>query len=308
MRVFVTGATGLVGRHLVPFLQGRGDQVLALTRSLEPARKALPEATVLVEADPRQPGSWQDELLGCDAVVNLAGEPVGQGIWTAGKKKSLRRSRLATTEHVVQALSRDDRPRVLISGSATGYYGNGKDAALGEDAEPGHDFLARLAMEWERAAAQAASEQVRVVLLRTGVVLARQGGALAKLLLPFKLGLGGPLGSGRQYFPWIHIQDLVRIIAFALDESALRGPVNAAVPDPPTQKEFARALGRVLGKPAVIPTPGIVLQLILGEKADLVLASQRVVPSALRAQGFHFAFSEAEAALADLLDETASPD
>ena len=281
--------------------------MVALTRSAGLAREVLPAATTLVEADPRQSGPWQDEVLHCEAVVNLAGESVGQGLWTAGKKKSIRRSRLVTTEHLVQALLRDDQQRVLISGSATGYYGNGGAAALGEEAEPGHDFLARLAMEWERAASRVASERIRVVLLRTGVVLARQGGALPGLLAPFKLGLGGPLGSGRQYFPWIHIQDLIRIIVFALEESSLTGPINASVPDPPTQKEFARAVGRVIGKPAVLPVPSFALRMMLGEKANLVLASQRVVPNALRARGFHFAFAEADKALADLLDVRDGP-
>lgn len=301
MKVFITGATGLVGRHLVSRLIERGDQVVCLSRNQESARKLLPESVEIIEANPVVPGPWQEAIASCDAVVNLAGDSVGEGLWTKGKKRRIRRSRLSTTFNIVHALEDREKPLVLVNASATGYYGNGGAAALGEDSETGHGFLARLACEWEHTAQQAESDAVRVVLVRIGVVLAREGGALPKMITPFKLGLGGRLGNGRQYFPWIHVDDLVRVFLFALDEPQLKGPLNASVPTPPMQKEFAAALGKALGKPAFLPAPSSALWLLLGEKAEILLASQRVVPNVLKAAGFKFRFSELEDALADLV-------
>lgn len=301
MKVFITGGTGLVGRHLVERLIRRGDQVVCLSRNGQRAAEVLPTGVEILEANPVVPGSWQEALAECDAVVNLAGDSVGEGIWwTRGKKKRIRRSRLSTTYNIVTALEGRDRPLVLVSASATGYYGDAGAAALGEDSQSGHGFLARLACEWEHTAQQAESDQVRVVLVRIGVVLAREGGALPKMVTPFRMGLGGPLGSGRQYFPWIHVEDLVRVFLFALDEQEVAGPVNATVPTPPMQREFAAALAKTLGKPAFLPAPAFVLRLLLGEKAEILLASQRVVPNVLKASGFRFHFSELEKALADL--------
>lgn len=301
MRVFVTGGTGLVGRRLIGSLVARGDEVVCVTR--DPARAAadLPPAVELAGADPTMAGSWQDRLVSCDAVVNLAGESVGEGRWTAGRKRRIRRSRLATTGHVATAVMGAGRPLTLVSASAVGYYGNGGEQALGEDAQPGQDFLARLAVEWENTAREAEREGARVVLLRIGVVLATDGGALPAMLRPFRLGLGGPLGSGHQYFPWIHLDDLVGAILFALDTPGLAGPVNAAVPNPPTQAEFARTLGRALGKPAILPAPAFALKLLLGEKADIILNGQRAIPNALRARGFKFTYTELDKAFADLI-------
>ncbi len=301
MRVFVTGGTGLVGRQLIRSLLARGDEVVCVTRDPARAAAGLPPAVELVGADPTMAGSWQDRLVSCDAVVNLAGESVGEGRWTAGRKRRIRRSRLATTGHVATAVMGAGRPLTLVSASAVGYYGNGGERALGEDAQPGQDFLARLTVEWENTAREAEREGARVVLLRIGVVLAADGGALPAMLRPFRLGLGGPLGSGRQYFPWIHLEDLVGVILFALDTPSLAGPVNAAVPNPPTQAEFARTLARTLGKPARLPAPPFALKLLLGEKADLLLNGQRAIPNALRARAFKFRFTELDKALANLI-------
>lgn len=301
MRVFVTGGTGLVGRVVIPLLLDRGDEVLCVTRDPARARDVLPRAVEILGADPTMPGDWQDRLGTCDAVINLAGSPVADGLWSAKKKHRIRRSRLSTTENVVDALAACGKPVVLASASAVGYYGNRGEDALGENSEPGSGFLARLAVEWEHTALKAEKENVRVALVRVGVVLSAEGGALAKMLPAYRLGLGGPLGNGKQYFPWIHIRDLARLLIFVLDQDQVAGPVNAAVPDPPRQKEFARALGGALGKPAFMPVPGIGLKLAMGELAGILLASQRVVPNVLKAAGFKFEFAELEKALDDLV-------
>jgi len=301
MRILVTGGTGLVGRHLISLLLERGDEVLCLTRDPGRARSVLPAGVEILGGDPGLPGDWQDRLATCDGVVNLAGAPVADGRWTPRRKRVLRRSRLSATDNVVQALAGIDHPVVLVSASAVGYYGDRGDRALDEKAEPGQDFLARLALEWEHTAGKADREGVRVVALRIGVVLAREGGALPRMLGPFRLGIGGPLGSGRQYFPWIHVRDLVRAIGFALVEPSLRGPVNAVTPDPPTQREFAAALGRAVGKPAFLPAPAFALRLLLGQMAGMLLHSQRAVPNALKAAGFRFEHPVLDDALADLV-------
>lgn len=301
MRVFITGGTGLVGRRLIRQLRARRDEVVCLTRDAARAREILPADVQIIGADPALVGPWQDRLLACDAVVNLAGESVGEGRWSRQKKSRIRRSRLAVTGHIATVLARSERPAVLVNASAVGYYGDQGATALGEDHEPGHDFLARLAVEWEHTASKAATHQIRVVMVRIGVVLAPEGGALARMVPMFKLGMGGPLGSGRQYFPWIHAEDLVQIILFSLDNDQVRGPLNAVAPDPPLQKEFAAALGRAVGKSAWLPTPGLALKILLGEKADLLLASQRATPNLLKAAGFRFRFGELDKALGDLL-------
>jgi uncharacterized protein (TIGR01777 family) len=301
VKVFLTGGTGLVGRHLALALIQRTDHVVCVTRNETRARSLLPVGAEFIQGDPTQPGPWQEAISGCDAVVNLAGESVAKGFWSEARKRAIRRSRLATTRNVAEAMARAGAAGVLVSASATGYYGDGGSVALDESAQPGSGFLARLAREWEGTALVAESGPTRVVLLRIGVVLARDGGALPRLAIPFKLGLGGPLGSGKQYFPWIHIRDLVRIILFALDTGNLTGPVNAVVPDPPPQRTFARALGSVLHRPSLLPVPAFLLRMALGEKADMILASQRVIPRALRARGFQFECDDLQQALTDLL-------
>ncbi len=302
MKILITGGTGLVGTHVIPALLGRGDQVVCVSRDAQRARQVLPSQVEVIEADPALAGPWLASVADADAVINLAGESVAAGwLWTGGKKRRLRRSRLRPTAHLAEAIRANDRPCVFLSGSASGYYGEGGDQALGEDREPGHDFLSVLACEWERAALAAESERCRVVCLRLGVVLAREGGALARLVPVFARGQGGPLGNGRQFFPWIHVDDLVRAILFALDTPQVRGPVNVSVPDPPRQRDFARALGRALGRSARFGVPAFALRLVLGQKADILLASQRMVPSALRSHGFHFDHANLDLALADLL-------
>jgi uncharacterized protein (TIGR01777 family) len=301
MKVFLTGGTGLVGRAIVRLLLDRGDEVLCLTRDPAGARGRLPAGVEILGGDATGPGDWQDRLAGCDGVINLAGTPIAEGLWTGKKKQKIRRSRLATTENIVKALTGSEKQVVLASASAVGYYGDRGEEALSETAESGQGFLARLAVEWEHTAQKAEAENVRVALVRIGVVLANEGGALAKMLPAFRFGLGGPLGSGKQYFPWIHIADLARLFLFVLDQPGISGPVNAVAPDPPRQKEFAAALGQELGKPAFMPLPASLLRAGMWEMADVLLSSQRVTPNVLKAAGFKFEFGELDQALADLL-------
>jgi len=226
--------------------------------------------------------------------------PVFDGYWTKGRKRKIRRSRLSSTFNIIESIENCDHPLTLINASAVGYYGEGGPEALSETSQPGDGFLARLACEWEHTAMQGESENVRVVMVRIGIVLSREGGALPRMIKPFNMGIGGHLGNGRQYFPWIHIHDLVESIFFALDNSAISGPVNASVPTPPTQKEFTRILADHLDKPVRFPISGFALKLLLGERAKTLLQSQRAVPNVLKGGGFRFKFNELDEALADL--------
>jgi uncharacterized protein len=301
MRVLVTGATGFIGRALVPFLRRDGHEVVAWVRSEGRARASLGAEVDTLEASTGRDGLVA-ELGRCDAVVNLAGEPVMGGRWTRSRRAALRDSRVGVTEHLVSALAAcPARPSVFVSSSAVGYYGDRGDEILTERSMPGADFLAELCQGWEAAAFRAEELGVRVVAIRTGVALGRDGGALAKMLPAFRLGAGGPIGTGRQYMPWIHLHDLVAIIASALGDDRMRGPINAAAPEPVTNHAFTRALGRALRRPAFLPVPALALRAIFGEAASVLLGSQRVDPAALRTAGFHFAFPALDGALADIL-------
>lgn len=310
MRVFTTGATGLVGTRLVEQLRTRGDQVAVLTRRPEAARAKWGEHVAVVAGDPNEPGPWQDAVADCDAVVHLAGEGIFNRRWNAAFKERLRSSRLCGTANVVAALARHPRtpsgtPKVLANASAIGYYGPHGDEELTETAPSGDDFLARLCVEWESAAQAATAHDVRVVRLRIGIVLDPKGGALAKLLTPFKLCAGGPVGSGRQYMSWIHADDVVGLILFALDTAAANGPLNLTAPAPVTNREFGHVLGRVLHRPSFVPTPAFALRLALGESAYIVTTGQRVLPRRAQELGYRFQFPRLETALQDLLGKKA---
>ena len=296
MKVFVTGATGLIGRALCEALLERGDEVLALTR--QPAA-ALPHGARPVVGDPAVAGPWTEALGQADAVVHLAGEPVAGGRWTAGRKARIAASRLDSTRLVAAAIAAGG-PRLLVQGSAVGIYGDRGGELLDERAAPGRGFLADLAVRWEAAAAPAEA-RARVVLVRTGIVLARQGGALEKLALPFRLFAGGPLGDGRAWQPWIHLADQVGLLLLALDDRRASGPLNAVAPGSVQQAELARTLARVLHRPNLFPVPGLALRLAVGELAEVLLASQRVVPAKAEALGYRFRFGELGPALEDLL-------
>jgi uncharacterized protein (TIGR01777 family) len=303
MRVAVTGATGLIGQTLVKALADRGDQVVALSRDAERARQALGDR-VEAHSWPNPTGAPPPEaaLAGADAVVHLLGEPVAQR-WSDEAKERIRRSRVDGTRSLVQgllAVAPDRRPAVLVSQSASGFYGPRGDEELTEDAPAGDDFLAGVVVGWEGEATRAAAE-LRVALTRTGVVLSPEGGALAKMLPFFRLGVGGPVAGGRQYVPWIHLDDVVGALMFCLDNADAAGPVNLAAPNPVTNAELSRTLGRVLNRPAVLPVPAFALKLLYGEMAQIVVTGQRVVPARLNQLGYEFRHPDLEAALRDVL-------
>jgi uncharacterized protein (TIGR01777 family) len=304
MRVFVTGGTGLVGSRLVEKLRERGDQALLLSRRPESVKR-VGDAVNVVAGDPVQAGPWMDALKDCDAVVHLAGEGIFNRRWSQEFKDLIYSSRIKSTENIVTALVRakasGSMPRTLVSGSAIGYYGPHGDEELSEESLAGNDFLARVCIDWEKAALAAVGQGCRVVLLRTGVVLDPLGGALAKMLTPFKMFAGGPIGSGKQSMSWIHHEDEVGLILFALDHPEVAGPLNATAPRPVTNKEFGNALGKVLGRPSFLPTPAFALRLLLGESAQIVTEGQRVLPRKALAAGYAFKFTEVEGALRNLL-------
>jgi hypothetical protein len=251
-------------------------------------------------------GPWMDAVADCDAVVNLAGENIFAHRWSEAVKAMLRDSRVLSTEHVVQALARSPRtaagtPKVLINASAIGYYGPRGDEEIAEDGEPGDDVLARVCIEWEAAAHKAEALGVRAVILRIGVVLDKERSALQKMLTPFKLFAGGPVGSGKQWMSWIHNEDLVGILLLALDNATAQGPINGTAPQPLTNKDFSTVLGRAVHRPSFMPTPRFALRLVLGEVADVILTGQRVLPRKALALGYVFKFPTAKAALADVL-------
>jgi uncharacterized protein len=296
MRALVTGATGFVGRRLLRRL----DAPVVLSRDAASAERALAEYHVTVF--PWDPGAGPppaQALDGVDAVFHLAGESVAAGRWTAAKKARLRDSRLVGTRNLVAALAAGERrPRVLISASAVGYYGDRGDEILEETAAPGSDFLSEVCVAWEQASQRAADLGIRVVNPRIGIVLGSTGGALAKMLTAFKLGLGSPLGTGRQWMPWIHIDDLVELLLYAAACAAVVGPCNAVAPEPVRNRDFTRTLGRVLRRPTVLPSvPAFILRLALGEFARVLLGSQRAIPAAMQRHGYQFQFPELEAAL-----------
>ncbi len=302
-RVVVTGATGTIGRAVCWALADRGDQVVALSRESDRARQALGgEIDVTAWPDPTHGPPPSSALSGADAVIHLLGEPVAQR-WTDSAKARIRDSRVLSTRMLVTGLRElpdADRPAVLISQSATGFYGPQGDQNLAEDAPPGDDFLATVVSDWE-AEASGAADLLRVVVTRTGVVLSPSGGALQQMLPPFKLGIGGPVAGGDQYVPWIHLDDVVSGMLFCLDSGEVRGPVNLTAPVPVTNAELSHALGRAIHRPAVLPVPGFALRLLYGEMAGIVTTGQRVVPAALLRLGFEFGHPELEAALRDVL-------
>jgi len=299
MHILLTGGTGLIGRGLCRHWAQQGHQLTVWSRTPQQVAR-------LCGAGVRGIGQLEeltDEPL--DAVVNLAGAPIADRPWTRKRKALLWASRISLTEQLLAWLeSRPHKPRVLLSGSAVGWYGDGGERELHEDSpQVCDDFAAQLCGAWEETALRAEALGMRVVLLRTGLVLAVEGGLLKRLLLPFKLGLGGPLGSGRQWMPWIHISDQIALIDFLLKQEQASGPYNACAPNPVRNRELGQALGRELHRPAFMPAPAFVLRLALGELSELLLGGQRALPTRLLAAGFSFRFTHLDVALADLLGQ-----
>jgi len=302
MRIVITGGTGLIGSALARALGGAGHEVVILTR--DPARSGpLPPGTRAAQWDGRTAAGWSSLLDGNTGVVHLAGESIAAGRWSEARKRRIRESRVASGGAVLAAIRQaTEKPRVLLQGSAVGIYGRCGDEVVTESHPPGNDFLASVCVDWEGATAEVESLGVRRAVLRTGVVLSGAGGALPRMALPFRLMAGGTLGSGRQWFPWIHIADEVGAIRFLLEHEDARGPFNLSAPRPLTNRDFSRALGKALHRPSLAPAPGFALRLVLGEMADMLLYGQRAVPQRLLEYGYTFRYPEALGALRDLLD------
>jgi hypothetical protein len=301
MKILVTGSTGLVGTALVSALARDGNTVCRLVR---------PQSTVSMETKDGFNVAWNPatgELggagVGPDAVVNLAGAPIGDGRWTAERKATLRSSRIDSTRALVNALGKmNARPRVLVSASAIGIYGNRGDELLTEESKLGGDFLAGVAQEWEAEALKAQTLGIRVVLARFGIVLAREGGALTKIVMPFKIGAGGKVGSGKQWMSWVALEDVVGILRLAIENASVRGAINVVAPQPVRNEEFTKVLAKILHRPALFPAPAFALRFALGEMADaLLLSSQRVVPARLEQSGYRFLHADLAAALKSVL-------
>lgn len=302
MRVFMTGGTGFVGTYVSRKLAEAGHEVTVLSRSK--GRGAKPPVGIQrVVGDSMVAGPWQDEVAGHDVVINLAGSSIFSR-WTPQAKKMLLDSRVLTTRNLVDALSRTDAKPLLISCSAIGYYGGREDdRILDETSPPGEDYLAQVGIAWEAEAQRAASFGVRVVLTRFGIVLGKGGGALAEMVPAFRFALGSPLGSGRQWFSWIHIDDLLRILLFVIEKPTLSGPVNCTAPNPVQNAELVKTLAKAVHRWAFLPAvPAFAMKLALGELAEVVLKGQRVLPKRLLNEGFQFRFPELRVALDDLLN------
>ncbi|GBC63991.1 TIGR01777 family protein [Desulfonema ishimotonii] len=297
MKVFISGGTGFVGSHLTERLLDGGHHVVA-TGTRPRSNKIAHDRFQYISADTACPGPWQAALADADAVVNLAGRTIFS-YWTEGYKKQMYDSRILTTRHIVEALP-PDREVVLCSTSAVGCYGSHGDEILTEDAPAGDDFLAGLAADWEAEALRAGEKGVRVAIARLGIVLGKNGGAMKQMLPTFRMGLGGRIGKGTQWFPWVHLEDVVSGILFVIENPAVTGPLNFTAPAPVRQKEFARMLGKAVCRPAILPAPAFMLRLVMGELGAVLLTGQRALPHRLLGYGFQFRYSEIGAALKDI--------
>lgn len=300
MKVAITGATGFVGTRLVQRLQAEGNQVLVLTRNPSTAKSVFPNLEIIAYT-PTESGSWQQAIAGSDAVVNLAGAPIAEGRWTPERKQEILNSRKLSTQKLVEAISQaNPKPAVLVNASAIGYYGTSETATFDESSPSGNDFLAKVCQEWEAEAQKVKATGTRLVVLRLGIVLGK-GGALAKMLPPFQLFAGGPIGSGRQWFSWIHRDDLVNLILFSLSHPEINGVFDATAPNPIRMTEFCDTLGQVLNRPSWLPVPGLALEVLLGDGAMVVLEGQQVLPQRTLASGFKYQYPTVKQALEQIL-------
>lgn len=296
MKLLVTGGTGFVGRHLVREAKRRGHSVLASSRNASTAREALPDTEILAWDPNREP---LPAPAGLDAVIHLPGESIAEGRWTKAKMMRIVDSRVNGTRNLVTGLKKNP-PKTLVSASAIGWYGPHGDEELDEHSPHGADFLSSVGVEWEREARHAVDLGIQVCVVRIGIVLGRDGGALPRMLTPFKLFVGGPIGGGAQWMSWIHIDDLVGILLHAA-EKGVHGTLNATAPEPATNREFSRTLGRVIGRPSFLPTPGFMLRIVLGKVTQILTTGQRVLPRQTLASGYAFKFPALEPALRNLL-------
>ncbi|GAW93505.1 NAD-dependent epimerase/dehydratase family protein [Calderihabitans maritimus] len=298
MKVLVTGGTGFIGTALCRYLHDRGDRVVVLSRDEKAARRHLGNDLEVLSWDPAAGSMPAGALDGVEVVINLAGESIGEGRWTEVRKQRILNSRIRTTRVLVEAMGKvQERPRVLVSASAVGYYGPRGDEVLTEADPPGSDFLAKVCRAWEEEALKAEDLGLRVVLLRLGIVFGPGGGALARMVLPFHFFAGGPIGSGQQWVSWVHRDDVIEIIRLASADSSVSGPVNATAPQPVRMEELAKVIGKVLKRPSWLRVPGFALRLAFGEMADMLLTGQRVLPVKLQEKGYRFKYLVVEEAL-----------
>ncbi len=301
MKIAIAGATGFVGSRLVEQLQAQGHQIIILTRSPQKVSDRFRQAQI-IGYNPLKSGEWQESISGCDAVINLAGEPIAEKRWTPAQKRVMMESRQIGTQKIVEAITKAAiKPAVLINASAIGYYGTSETSKFDETSPAGTDFLAEVCTNWEAAAQVATESGVRVVILRLGIVLGENGGALGKMLTPFSAFVGGPIGSGKQWFSWIHRDDVIKLMIAALNDSQMQGVYNATAPHPVTMTDFASTLGTVMNRPSWLPVPNFALEALLGEGAIVVLQGQQVVPTQAVANGFDFDYPLLKPALVAIL-------
>jgi uncharacterized protein (TIGR01777 family) len=299
MKIAIAGASGFIGSLLADHLWNQRHDLLLLSRN--PPRETDVTKQEWVAWDPRTTGSWEQSLDGVDGIFNLAGEPIAAKRWTHAQKERIKTSRVQSTRALVNAIATaKDKPKFLINASAVGYYGPHGDETITEESGPGDDYLSRVCVAWEEEASKAEAYRVRVVLVRTGIVLGKGKGALAKMVPPFKFFAGGPLGSGNQWMPWIHIEDQLGLLLFLLDNETARGPFNATAPNPVTMTEFGKTLGDVLNRPSWATVPAAVLTLLVGEMAEMLLNGQRAVPQAALKLGYEFKYPTLMPALQSL--------
>lgn len=306
MKVAITGATGFVGSILVQRLHGEGHKIVVLTRNTAFAQKVFPSEAFsnleIVAYTPNTSGSWQSVIASCDGVVNLAGEPIGEGRWTPERKQEILNSRKLGTQKIVEAIANaNPKPTVLINASAIGYYGTNETASFDEASLSGNDFLAQVCQAWEAEATKVKDAGVRLVILRFGIVLGN-GGALGKMIPAFKLFAGGPIGSGRQWFSWIHVDDLVNLIVQALTKPEIEGVYNATAPNPVRMADLSQTLGRVMNRPSWLPVPGFAIEALLGDGAIVVLEGQQVIPKRTVETGFEYKYPNLQSALTQILN------
>ena len=305
MKIAITGATGFVGSRLVERLSAEGHQILVLTRNLAAAQKVFPKSAFpnleIVAYTPTASGAWQEAIALCDGVVNLAGEPIAEKRWTPQQKQEILNSRKLGTQKIVEAIAlANPKPKVLVNASAIGYYGTSETATFDETSPPGKDFLAEVCQAWEAEAQKVTQAGVRLVILRLGIVLG-QGGAIAKMIAPFKVFAGGPLGTGRQWFSWIYLDDLVNLIIQALTKPEIEGVFNARAPNPVRMSELAQTMGEIMQRPSWLPVPSFALETLLGEGAMVVLEGQQVLPQRTQASGFNYQYSTVKQALKEIV-------